>query len=360
MSLAERIAAHTRIAGSLAPLGDRDLADLLASAQPAGTGIGGRSAVLEVDGNRVFVKQIPLTDLERLPRHARTTADLYALPPSLHYGVGTVGSPGFGAWRELAVHTMTTESVLTGRFPGFPLLHHWRVLPTSPQPLPEELADVEGAVAYWDGAGGTDGAPGVRARIEGLRTATACLTLFLEYVPHTLHDWLGGKLGTHRADAACRLVARQLGVMTRFLRADGLLHCDAHFGNILTDGHLLYLTDYGLSLSARFRLAAQERAFLGHHRGYDGAYAASYLVNWLVVALYGHGMAERRTAVRALAEGARPDGDIPAAAAALLVRHAPLTALMNDFHDRFRLDSRLTPYPGEELHRAYSSATLWA
>lgn len=360
MRLADRIAAHTRIAGSLAPLGDRDLADLLASARPGGTGIGGRSALLEVDGRRVFVKQVPLTDLERLPQHARTTSDLYALPPSLHYGVGTVGSPGFGAWRELDVHAMTTEWVLAGRFPGFPLLHHWRALPTSPQRLPAELADVERAVAYWDGAGGAGGAPGVRARIEALRTATACLTLFLEYVPHTLHDWLGGELGTDRADTACRLVARQLGATTGFLHEGGLLHFDAHFGNILTDGHLLYLTDYGLSLSARFRLAPQERPFLDRHRGYDGAYTATYLVNWLVTALYGHGMAERRAAVRALAEGARPDGDIPPAAAALLVRHAPLAARMNDFHDRFRLDSRLTPYPHDELHRAYSSATLSA
>ncbi|MER6983330.1 protein kinase domain-containing protein [Streptomyces carpinensis] len=357
MALAERIAAHTGIAAALATLDDRDLADLLASARPAGTGIGGRSLLLEADGGRVFVKRVPLTDLERLPRHVRSTADVFALPPHLHYGVGALGSPGFGAWRELAVHTMTTDWVLAGRFPGFPLLHHWRVLPSSPQPLPDELADVDRAVDYWKGDG--DGAR-VRARIEGLRTATACLTLFLEYVPHTLHDWLGRRLRTDRADAACRLVARQLGAATRFLHEHGLLHCDAHFGNILTDGRRLYLTDFGLSLASGFRLAPDECDFLDRHRGYDGAYAATYLVNWLVTAIGGHDLRERRALVRALAEGARPDGAVPPAAAAILTRHAPLAARMNDFHDRLRRDSRLTPYPHDELRRAYSSATLSA
>jgi hypothetical protein len=38
--------------------------------------------------------------------------------------------------------------VLAGAYEGFPLMYHWRVLPTPPQPLPEELADVERTVAY--------------------------------------------------------------------------------------------------------------------------------------------------------------------------------------------------------------------
>jgi hypothetical protein len=350
MTSAARLAAHRDIAASLALLSDRELAESVARAEDFGTGIGGRSALLRVDGRQVFVKHVRLTDLERQPGNRLSTANLFRLPPYLHYGVGSIGSPGLGAWRELAVHRTTTNWVLSGRFPGFPLLHHWRVLPDTPRPLPEELADVERTVAYWGGA------PQVRARIEALRAATARLTLFLEYVPYTLHDWFGARLGTEAADAACGFVERGLKAVADFLHARRLLHLDAHFHNILTDGRQLYLSDFGLALSSRFRLTPEERAFFGRHRGYDRAYTATYLVNWLATALYGYGVAERRAFVRAWAEGGRPDG-VPPATAALLTRHAPLAARMNDFHDRLREESRLTPYPHDELRLAYSSST---
>ncbi|MFI9601352.1 protein kinase family protein [Streptomyces sp. NPDC052043] len=350
MILSERIPAHTDIATSLSMLSDRELARLVAEGKPFGTGIGGRSTLVEVDGRPVFVKHVRLTDLELHPDHRQSTANLFELPPYFHYGIGT---PGLGAWRELAVHRMTTNWVLSGRFPGFPLLHHWRVLPDAPGPLPDELADVEGSVAYWGGISQ------VRDRLEALRTATASLTLFLEYVPCTLDDWFRARLATDEVDRACDFVVRALETVTGFLHEQRMLHLDLHFGNILTDGTQVYLTDFGLSLSHRFRLTSQERAFLARHRGYDRAYTVTHLVNWLVVMLYGYELEERRAFVRACAEGDRPDG-IPPAAAALLVRHAPLAVRLNDFHDRLRTESRLTPYPHDMLEGAYSSSTLRA
>ena len=337
-----RLTAHADLASSLTLHSDRELADLVASGTPAGAGIGGRSTLLEVDGTRVFVKRVPLTDTERHPDHVRSTADLFGLPVFCHYGIGTVGSPGFGAWRELAVHEMTTNWVLSGRFPGFPLLHHWRVLPDPPQPLPDELADVERAVAYWGGS------PGLRKLIEGRRTASASLALFLEYVPYTLHDWFAARLRTDEADSACALVEQGLDAVTGFLHGQGLLHLDAHFGNILTDGDRLHLTDYGLSLSSRFRLTADESDFFDRHRPYDRAYAFSYLVHWLVVDQYGLGRDEREEFIRACADGKRPEG-IPRAAAELISRYARLAVLVGDFNRRFEQESRLTPYPYEEL-----------
>ncbi|MEU0074885.1 protein kinase family protein [Streptomyces sp. NPDC006332] len=337
-----RLTAHTDLATSLALHSDRELADLVASGVPAGAGIGGRSTLLEVDGTPVFVKRVPLTDTERRPEHVRSTANLFDLPAHCHYGVGAVGSPGFGAWRELAVHEMTTNWVLSGRFPGFPLLHHWRVLPDTPQPLPDELADVERAVAYWGGS------PGLRESIEGRRTASASLTLFLEHVPCTLHDWFAARLRTDEAGLACALVEQGLDAVTGFLHERRLLHLDAHFRNILTDGHQLYLTDYGLSLSSRFRLGAEESDFFDRHRSYDRAYAFSYLVHWLVVDQYGLGRDEREEFIRACADGGRPEG-IPGAAAELISRYARLAVVMGDFNRRFEQDSRLTPYPDEEL-----------
>ncbi|MEU6377056.1 protein kinase family protein [Streptomyces sp. NPDC046909] len=354
MSPTTRLTTHTDIATSLALLSDHELAERVASGTPLNTGIGGRAALLEVDGRRVFVKRIPLTDIERRPENVHSTANLFGLPPYCHYGVGTIGGPGFGAWRELALHTMTTNWVLSDRFPGFPLMHHWRVLPDSPQPLPDELADVERAVAYWGGS------PGLRDRAEGLRTASASLTLFLEYVPHTLHDWLDARIHTADADAACAMVEGQLRELTDFLGGTELLHFDAHFNNILTDGRQLYLADYGLSLSSRFHLTPQERAFHDRHRHYDRDYTTMYLVIWLVTALYGHRGPEREAFIRAWADGTRPTDGIPRAAADIITRYARPAAVMEDFVRRFREEDRLTPYPYDGLRAAYSNSTLSA
>lgn len=348
MTSPERLAAHTRIARCLAPLDDRELAELVAAGESLGTGIGGRAVRLLVGGRPVFVKRVPLTDLERLPGNERSTANLFALPSYCHYGIG---SPGFTAWRELAAHVLTTKGVLAGGFPGFPLLHHWRVLPDGPQPLPDELADVERAVAYW-GAG-------VRERLEAMRTASASLTLFLEHIPRTLHDWLDAELRTDRADSACTWVARALTELTDALEPYRLVHFDAHFHNILTDGRRLYLTDFGLALGSSFRLDDEEGEFLARHRHYDRVYTAHHLVIWLVTALYGYGREEREEYIRALAAGARPEG-VPRAAAELLTRYAPVAAAMGDFSRPLVRESRLTPYPDAELRRAYNSSTLSA
>ncbi|WP_446223409.1 hypothetical protein ACTWPB_27660 [Nocardia sp. IBHARD005] len=147
MSRGARLTAHGAVSASLALHSDAELSELVDAAVPLGSGIGGKSALLEVCGVPVFVKRVPLTDWERRPENIRSTANLFGLPMICHYGIG---GPGFGAWRELAVHAMTTGWVLADEFDGFPVMYHWRILPDS-TPLPDELADVERVVAYWGG-----------------------------------------------------------------------------------------------------------------------------------------------------------------------------------------------------------------
>jgi hypothetical protein len=349
MSRGARLTAHHTASTTLALHSDRSLSRLLDTATPCGSGIGGTSALLEVDGIPVFVKRVPLTDLERRPENVHSTANLFGLPPFCQYGVGAIGSPGFGAWRELAVHTMTTNWALAGEYDGFPLTHHWRVLPDSPPP-PGELADVERAVAHWGGG------PGVRERIEARGSSSASITLFLEYIPRTLHEWLGEqtKAGAAAADRACALVERELAAGIAFMNSRGLLHFDAHFQNILTDGRRLYFADYGLALSSRFALAPQERVFFDRHRGYDRCYSLSYLVNWLLKDLYDHEPEEREVRIRAYAQGERPTG-VPDEAAAVITRYAPLALVTAGFFRRFESESKHTPYPREELRRCLSA-----
>lgn len=342
MSRGARLTAHSAVSTSLALCSDRALRELVDTAAPIGSGIGGKSALLEVAGTPVFVKRVPLTDPERQPDNVRSTANLFALPVFCQYGIG---GPGFGAWRELAVHTMTTNWVLAGEHEGFPLMYHWRVLPDS-TPLPEELADVERAVAYW--GGGSQ----VRRRIEALRQSSASVALFLEYIPQNLHQWLGEQMaaGGEVADRACAMVERELEAGTSFMNSRGLLHFDAHFENILTDGRRLFFADYGLAISSRFELSQEEAGFFDRHRTYDRCYSVTYLVNWLVTALYGYGRDDREAQVRAYAQGERPAG-IPEEAAAILARYAPLTAVMADFFRKLQRQSRETPYPLEEIRR---------
>ncbi|WP_073500305.1 protein kinase family protein [Actinacidiphila paucisporea] len=341
-----RLAACSAVSTSLALCSDRELRDLVDTAAPMGAGIGGTSALLEVGGTPVFVKRVPLTDLERQPENVRSTANLFGLPTFFHPGLGVPGSPGWGAWRELAVHTMTTNWVLAQDHEGFPLMYHWRVLPHPGQVLPEQLADVEKAVAYWGGG------PQVRHRIEALRDSSASVALFLEYIPQNLHDWLDVqvKADDDTAEQACTMVARELEAGTSFMNARGLLHFDGHFQNILTDGKRLFFTDYGLAISSRFDLSKEEAGFFAEHRTYDRCYTVTHLVIWLVTALYGYEGDERGAFVHACARGEPPTG-IPPQVAAILTRYAPIAAVMTDYYRRFRFESRQTPYPLEALRR---------
>lgn len=339
-----RLSAYSAVSTSLALHSDRRLSELVDAALPLGSGIGGTSALLKVDGKPVFVKRVPLTGRERLPEHARSTANLFGIPAYCQYGVG--GGPGFGAWRELAVHTMTTNWVLGGEYQGFPLMYHWRVLPDTAA-LPEELADVERVVAYWGGS------PEVRRRIEALQRSTASLALFLEYIPQTLDEWLTEQIeaGEEGADRACSLVERELEAGTSFMNARGLLHFDAHFQNILVDGRRLHFADYGLAVSSRFDLSPSETSFFDLHRTYDRCYTRSWLVNRLITKVYGYERQEREALIRACAEGEEPP-DGPQEARAILSRHAPLAAVMTDFYVKVQDEDRETPYPAEALRRA--------
>lgn len=111
-------------------------------------GIGGAVSVMDVDGVRVFVKTIPLADIEQQPENFRSTANIFSLPAYFQYGVGFAG---LGAWRELAVHLMTTDWVLSSECLHFPLLYHWRVMPraVSSELSADQAKDVERQFASW-------------------------------------------------------------------------------------------------------------------------------------------------------------------------------------------------------------------
>ena len=327
---------HARVAASLAARADGELAALLEAASPNGVGVGGGSSIADADGVPVFVKRIPITDLELA--HPHSTANLFDLPVRRQYGMYRLAGPGFGAWRELAANQSVTEGVLAGEAESFPLLYHWRVLPGRP-PVAAEHLDIDAVVAQFGGD------QAVRARFEALAGATASLVLFLEHLPDGLPRWLNDPVG--RAPT----VERQLFEMVAFLRRRRLLHLDGHFGNIRADDDRLYLVDFGLATSPLFDLSDAERDFVARNAGHDADYASMRLVNWLVTSVCGVPVpagsrpVARDHFVRRCTTGGIPP-DVPPPVAEIIAKHAPVAARMNDFCGRLFDGDLHAEYPG--------------
>jgi hypothetical protein len=115
-----RMSAYATASSHLALLSDLALERVVDQAPQVRPGIGGTSATVEAGGVRVFVKQVPVTERELRPGNVRSTANLFGLPGFYQYGLG---SAGFGAWRELAAHIMTTNWVLSDEHRAFALLY---------------------------------------------------------------------------------------------------------------------------------------------------------------------------------------------------------------------------------------------
>ncbi len=431
--LNSRITTYHTIAPKLESLCNQDLLDLLEKSAAIHSGMGGTSVLLNIDGINIFVKKVPITDVEILPENFMSTKNIFELPPYYQYGIG---SAGFGAWRELSAHIMSTDWVLRKDCPNFPLMYHWRILPDStlktlptsvegysirlmyqyptadslklikqgelgifcegdklyckvhnkekmqiiradstniqcidtgsfdkiiktmqeeqrqqPQEKINSMAEAENMavlefaslhgyipeklerlVEYWGGSSV------IRARLEAREKASANLVLFLEYIPETLQQWLDRQFIKGRiTDSAITMVESDLKVITSFINNRGLLHFDADFKNILTDGHCLYLTDFGLAASSIFKLSETEIKFIEAHRNYDQRYIAAMWVNWIGTTIFG-----KKNIKAKLHEYIAGKGEelVPLLATAIIIRDAQHWIAMNMFFKNLKNEIR--------------------
>jgi hypothetical protein len=249
---ADRRRATCLAAGTaIGALGDDQLQAAVDAWPSTGRSGWGISQAMDIAGFAVFVKRIPLTDVEH--RHMASTRNTFRLPDYYHYGVG---SAGFGVSRELATHRRTTEWVMNGEIESFPLLYHARVMPRVEQ-APDPRFKLDEYVARWNGSKAVANYITARAR------ARHEVWLILEHFPHTLATWLPDNQG------ATARVLDQLCRTAVFLRSKGVVHFDAHLRNVVGDGEDAFLTDFGLALDAAFDMTDRERAFLDRHRRYD-------------------------------------------------------------------------------------------
>lgn len=354
MTHTERMERCAQLSTALALQSDQQLTRLVDRAQPLASGIGGTTLAIELDGRKLFAKRLRLTDLERRAENRMSTENIFRLPTFCQRNVGSVG---FGAWRELAAHAMTTGWVLSQQLESFPVMVHWRVLEgtaaAGAAPLPEEVADVDAQVSYWGGS------ESMRVRLKALADATASVMIFVEYLPWTLSAWLGQQLaaGPAAMASACAMVERGLTVDIPRMNSLGLLHGDAHFDNILTDGHRLYFADLGLATSARFALTPDELSYLHHNASLDRAYVLAKWVNWLIKAFApaASSLQERMALVRAVAQGRSVHQlipGLPSDVAAIIHRHAPIASLVNDFYVELHSERRSAHYPCDDIEAA--------
>lgn len=327
--LDQRRRAHEALAERLAAMSDDQLAALAAETASWRANVhGNQVGVVDVDGVKVFVKKIALTDLERGASEG-ATANLFDLPLYYHYGVG---SSGFGAWRELSAYLRASAWTLSGEHQHFPLLHHWRVLPRMPPTFSTRQLDwLERAPDYW-------GSDAVGARLDAIAAASACIVLFLEHVPETLHEWLKRELNGGRPDATLEATMLRFHDQWRetaaFMNDRGMLHFDLNASNVLTDGRQIYAADFGLAICADFDLSPAERDFFEAHGLYDRCYVPWSFAGWLTLA--------------------NPPAVTPALSA-LIDRYAAVADTFGDFLEAVQKTSKTTPYPATELAAAVAA-----
>ena len=311
--------------------------------------------VLEISGEKVFVKRVPLTALEA--ENPFSAKNHYEMPPYYNYGVG---SAGFGVFRELIANIKTTNWVLSGEIEAFPLLYHYRIFPASDR---GEVADEEQDRCYVEYWGGSEN---IGKYIQERRSSQFELALFIEHIPQVLQPWIMESPRCYQG------VLDELFATFDFLRKNGIIHFDAHDENILTDGKRTYLTDFGLVLDKSFPLADAEKDFFEAHRYYDYGEAILGLIRPLYFAYeamdatgkaklserYGFLVEESsRPAVRIILENleevhASGHLRLDEVYIACVAKYRSIVLLM----DRFFMDLRRnlakdTVFPGEELLR---------
>lgn len=278
---------------------------------------------------KVFVKLLPLTALESEPGNEHSTANVFELPAYYHYRLGGLG---FGVWRELETHRLTNEWVLSGECGRFPLLHGRRVLP-----IVHRRDDDTMSAELWHND------PAIVRRIASVAAATSSMALFIEHVPQTLGEWLrDGTADVQETEAAL------LDVLA-FTNIRDVLHMDAHFANVLTDGSRLYLGDHGLAISRSFDLDTDELAFFERHENFDRCTAITDLVYALVMR---HDAApDWRQTLRSLLDGSHEAIErVPPPVREYLGRRGPVALAMGEFYRRLLADLT-TPYPVADLER---------
>ncbi|CZG38952.1 Protein kinase domain [Legionella pneumophila] len=338
-----RIEKYNSISNTLACMSNKQLRHALSDSTARHQGIGGSSVEIEVDNVPIFVKKVPISDFELKPDNYMSTANIFNLPMCYQYGIG---SAGFGAWRELAAHIMTTNWVITRKCPNFPIMYHWRIIPDSISK--EDLS-------YWDSQENYfatwENNQQIKFRIDSLNQANTSVMLFLEHFPKNLYQHLNEILTTNKSnnDASKHLnrISSSFENALDFMKANNFLHMDAHFWNVLADDEHIYLSDFGLALSETFDLSTSEKHFFEDHKNYDRYSFSVNLLHGVLTSYLGNTNWDQ-TLNDYLNN--KLNADMPNAVKILLSKHAAVAEEMHTFYREIQKD-KSSPYPTHKLDK---------
>lgn len=326
---------------------DAETRALVEAAQRVGVGIGGTTGVAKIDGTSVFVKLLPLTRREM--EDPFSTVDRSGLPFVSHYGIG---SPAHGVGRKLAAHQMTSEWVRTGTADFFPLLLGSRILDHRCEIDLSEF-DEDGRHRQWGSHW-----PQVQARLDEMKSATASMVLFLEYVPETL----GARLRKNAAattgnsgESSFVGAVDQIITATAWMEDQGFRHFDVHPDNILIHDDRLLFTDFGLSIHHDFVLTSEEETSMGSHTGFDRYVGLMHLFHWTLFELGYTSGSDRMSLLRAAAADPNASELEPIRAAlgegaGLIAHHANVSIAMTEMFTVLMQDAFSARYDPEEPH----------
>jgi hypothetical protein len=334
--LATRHKIYNSISSALECMSDEQLEQAISNGKIMHKGIGGESLQIEIDSISIFVKKIPVTDLELHPDHYMSTSNIFNLPMCFQYGIG---SAGFGVWREVAAHIMTTKWVISNKSPNFPIMYHWRILKYIDKKIisDEEQIALDKDMAYWENN------QEINFRLKEKALASNHVYLFLEFIPSNLYDWLNQQLSFDEEVAirSIQFIENQMKEINNFMGSKKFLHMDAHFENILTDGKQLYYSDFGLVLSNEFNLNDIEIDFMQDNVSYDYASGSVNLLHSIITNFLG-----KEIILKEFYEN-KPqilEGKIEA----VIQKHMPISLIMDKFYSSIQKDKSYL-YPSDDL-----------
>jgi hypothetical protein len=350
---------YFQLSSQIAQLDNTQLHSLLNNSELNQSTTGwGTNHTIVLGESKVFVKRLLVTNIEY--DNLFSTKNLYDLPTYCNYGLG---SPGFGVFRELITHIKTTNWVLEGTIATFPLMYHYRIMPFFGQHI--DLENLQGYLESW----------GNNANVEKYVLDRAVvnyeLVLFLEHIPYILETWL-----QKNPDKVQRTL-NSLHATIDFLSKKEIIHFDAHFRNILTDGEQIYLTDFGLVLDRSFDLTKEEKSFFDRHIFYDCGEVLrnlGFLIQWSydlnseneqrrIMEKYGIKESSKPYEVRSILldhiEQIHTDGDINLDEfyVASILKYRSIIALVQDFFaDMWGNNNKDTKFPDAKLQMLLKEA----
>ena len=213
----------------------------------------GVNSVITINHTKIFIKAIPVTKTDLSNMY--DTSNIHNLPMYYNYGVG---SAGFGCWRELAFHIKASNYVINEQCPNFPILYHYRIIESKQIAAKSKKYKFEKeSFEYWGGN------KNIEVYLKERSNTNYFIVLCLEYFPITVYEI--------NLIEKTKWYMSQISTIITFLKKHEVIHFDAHPGNLVTNGKILILTDFGLVLDKSFNLAKPEIAFFNKNTNYDKA-----------------------------------------------------------------------------------------